>query len=126
MKLKEPINEGFNWKGNKYISLFSSDPDWDFRYLDDWDYIYENAGQPFNTLSGPVENTVTVNQRDEVLGFPNDPLGYSERNFAYEVYGKGIGLIYKEFLHMQYQPASGGNPAYRLGHGIKLNMLSHN
>ncbi len=126
LKLKQPIKEGFNWKGNTYISLYSSDPDWDYRFLDDWDYTYENIGAPYTTAAGPVENTLTVNQRDEVLGFPNDPLGYSERNFAFEVYGKGIGLIYKNFLHMQYQPASGGNPAYRLGYSIKLNMLSHN
>lgn len=126
LKLKQPIRDGFNWKGNTYISLYSSDPDWDFRYLDDWAYTYENVGGDFTTAAGDIENTITVNQRDEVLGFPNDPLGYSERNFAYEVYGKGIGLIYKDFLHMQYQPASGGNPAYRLGYAIKLNMLSHN
>lgn len=126
LKLKQPIRDGFNWKGNTYISLYSSDPDWDFRYLDDWAYTYENVGAEFLTAGGEIENTITVNQRDEVLGFPNDPLGYSERNFAYEVYGKGIGLIYKDFLHMQYQPASGGNPAYRLGYAIKLNMLSHN
>ena len=126
IKLKLPINEGFNWKGNSYISLYSSDPDWDFRYLDDWDYIYENYGDGFSTLMGPVQNTVIVNQRDEVLGFPNDPQGFSERNFAYEVYGKGIGLIYKEFLHSTYQPITGSAPAYRVGYGIKLNMLSHN
>jgi hypothetical protein len=126
LKLKQPIRDGFNWKGNTHISLYSSDPDWDYRFLDDWAYTYENVDGGFTTAGGPVENTITVNQRDEVLGSPNDPLGYSERNFAFEVYGKGIGLVYKDFLHMQYQPASGGNPAYRLGYGIKLNMLSHN
>lgn len=126
MKLKLPVTEGFNWKGNTYISLYSSDPDWDYRFLDDWDYTYENVGGSFSTLSGEVPNTITVNQRDETLGFPNDPQGYSERNFAVEVYGKGIGLVYKDFVHMQYQPASGGNPAYRIGWGIKLNMISHN
>lgn len=126
VKLQQPISEGFSWKGNNYISLYSSDPDWDYRFLDDWDYFYENIGQSYNTLSGTVENTLTVNQRDESLGYPNDPLGYSERNYAFEVYGKGIGLVYKDFLHMQYQPANGGNPAYRLGFGIKLNMISHN
>lgn len=126
LKLVGPITEGFNWKGNTYISLYSSDPDWDYRFMDDWDYTYENVGGDFNTLGGKVQNTVTVNQRDEVLGFPNDPKGYSERNYAVEVYGKGIGVVYKDFLHSQYQPASGGNPAYRLGFAIKLNMLSHN
>ncbi|HEY0677037.1 MAG TPA: hypothetical protein VGD17_02080 [Chitinophagaceae bacterium] len=126
LKLKEPINEGFSWKGNTYISLYSSDPDWDFRYLDDWDYLYENVGADFTTLAGSIPNTITVNQRDEVLGIPTDPMGYSEQNSSIEVYGKGIGLIYKNFLHMQYQPASGGNPPYRIGYGIKMNMISHN
>ena len=126
MKLKLPIKEGFNWKGNTYISLYSSDPDWDYRFLDDWDYLYENVGGSYTTIAGEIPNTITVTQRDETLGFPNDPQGYSERNFAFEVYGKGIGLIYKDFVHMQYQPASGGNQAYRLGWGIKLNMISHN
>ena len=126
LKLKLPINEGFNWKGNSYISLYSSDPNWDFRFLDDWDYMYENIGQSFTTTAGPVENTLTVNQRDELLGYPNDPQGYSERNYAFEVYGKGLGLVYKEMLHSLYQPANGGNPAYRQGFDIKLNMLSHN
>jgi len=125
-KLKLPVNEGFNWKGNTYISLFSNDPNWDYRFMDDWDYLYENVGEDFTTLMGEIPNTITVNQQDESLGFPNDPLGYSERNFAVEVYAKDIGLIYKDFLHSQYQPASGGNPAYRLGFSIKLNMLSHN
>ena len=125
-KLKLPITEGFNWKGNTYISLFSNDPNWDYRFMDDWDYTYENVGGDYTTPMGNISNTITVNQQDEVLGFPNDPLGYSERNFAVEVYGKGIGLIYKDFVHSQYQPASGGNPAYRLGFGIRLNMLSHN
>lgn len=126
VKLRQPINDGFNWKGNVYVSLYSSDPDWDYRYLDDWDYMYENIGSPFTTLMGSIPNTITVNQRDESLGFPNDPGGYSERNFAYEVYGKGIGLVYKEFLHSQYQPTTGASTAHRLGYYIKLNMLSHN
>lgn len=126
IKLKLPIKEGFNWKGNTYISLFSSDPDWDYRYLDGWDYMYENIGSPFTTAMGSIPNTITVNQRDEVLGHPQDPGLYSERNFSVEVYAKGIGLIYKDFLHSQYQPLNGSTPAYRLGYGIRLNMLSHN
>lgn len=126
LKLKQPIRDGFSWKGNTHISLFSSDPDWDYRFLDDWSYTYENVGGGYTTAGGEVENTITVNQRDELLGFPNDPQLYSERNFAYEVYGKGIGLVYKDFMHMQHQPPTGGNQAYKLGYGIKLNMLSHN
>jgi len=126
-KLRLPIVEGFNWKGNSYIQLYSNDRNWDYNYLFDWDYTYENVDQPFTVFNKQtVDTTLTVNQRDEVSGDPNNPNYYSEVNFSKEVYGKGIGLIYKEFLHSEYQPPTGGNPGYKLGYGIKLNMISHN
>ena len=126
-KLKLPVKEGFNWKGNTYISLYSNDPGWDYRYLDDWDYTYENVDQPFVVTGNQViDSTVTVNQRDELIGIPTDVNSYSERNFSIEVYGRNIGLIYKDFLHWEYQPPNAGNPGYRIGYGIKLNMISHN
>ena len=40
--------------------------------------------------------------------------------------GKGIGLIYREFLHWEYQGAQPGRPAYYLGYGVKLTMIDHN
>jgi hypothetical protein len=124
LKLALPVKEGFSWKGNTYVNLNSSDPDWDYDYLFDWDYTYENYGQSFTTFKGqPVENTVTVNQRDEVIGVPNDPNGYSEKNYSKEIYAKGIGLVFREFLHTEYQP---GNPGYTNGYGIRLTMIDHN
>ncbi len=126
-KLKLPVKDGFTWKGNSFISLYSSDPNWDFRYLDDWDYTYEYVDQPFATFGNiVVDSTITVNQRDELTGVPNDPNFYSERNFSTEIYGKGIGLIYQDFLHWEYQPPTGGNPGYKIGYGIRLNMIQHN
>jgi len=95
--------------------------------LFDWDYTYESLNTPFTVFNNvTVDTTITVNQRDEVSGDPNNPNYYSEINFSKEVYGKGIGLIYKDFLHQEYQPPTGGNPGYKLGYGIKLNMISHN
>jgi len=126
-KLMLPIVEGFNWKGNTYISLYSDDLAWEYRYLDDWDYTYENVNAPFTVFNNQVvDSTVTVNQRDEVSGHPTDPNYYSEVNYSVEVYGKGLGLVYKDFLHWEYQPPTGGNPGYKIGYGIKLNMISHN
>lgn len=127
LKLKLPIVEGFSWKGNSYISTQSSDKDWVYRFMDDWDYTYENVGQPFNVLNNQtVASTVTVSQRDDLAGFPNDPGLYSEYTFSKEVYGKGIGLVYRDFLHWEYQPPTGGNPGYKEGFGIKLVMIDHN
>jgi hypothetical protein len=126
-KLRLPITEGFNWKGNSYIQLYSSDRNWEYNYLFDWDYTYENVNLPFTVFNNQVvDTTLTVNQRDEVSGDPANPNYYSEVNFSKEVYGKGLGLIYKDFLHSEYQPPTGGNPGYKLGYGIKLNMISHN
>jgi hypothetical protein len=126
-KLMLPINEGFNWKGNTYISLYSNDLSWEYRYLDDWDYTYESINAPFTVFNDQVvDSTITVNQRDEVSGHPTDPNYYSEVNYSLEVYGKGLGLVFKDFLHWEYQPPTGGNPGYKLGYGIKLNMISHN
>ncbi|MBC7850920.1 MAG: hypothetical protein H7Y31_14355 [Chitinophagaceae bacterium] len=126
-KLKLPVKEGFNWKGNSYISTQSPEPTWEYRFLDDWDYTYENVGAPFilpNNQS--VDNTITVNQRDEIIGFPNEVDAYSEKSYSKEVYGAGIGLIFRDFLHWEYQPPNGGNPGYKTGFGIKMVMISHN
>lgn len=130
-KLKIPIQEGYNWKGNAYIDVIALDPsvdiNWDYRYLDDWDYTYSNVGEPFvgwnNVL---IENSITVNQRDETINDPNDPSVYSEQNFSKEVYGKGIGLVYREFFHAVYQPPVGGNPGYTDGFGVKMTIIDHN
>lgn len=124
-KLRLPINEGFNWKGNSAIDTYSSGSE--VRYLDDWDYTYEGVGAPFTVWNNKVvDNTITVNQRDEIIGFPSDPNAYSEKTVSKEVYGAGIGMVYKEFLHWEYQPPTGGNPGYKIGYGIKLVMIDHN
>lgn len=126
-KLKLPIQENFNWKGNSYISVESTDPNWEFRYLDDWDYMYESVGEPFTVWGNKVvDNSITVNQRDEIIGFPSDPSAYSEQTISKEVYGLGIGMIYRNFLHWVYQPPNGGNPGYKVGYGIKMTMIDHN
>jgi hypothetical protein len=96
-KLMLPINEGFNWKGNSYISIYSSgDLNWEYGYLDDWDYTYENVNSPYTVFGYTViDSTITVNQRDEIAGHPEDPNSYSQVNYSVEVYGKNLGLILK-------------------------------
>ncbi|MET0298112.1 MAG: hypothetical protein ABW036_00075 [Flavitalea sp.] len=103
-KMKLPVKNGITWKGNKYISLNSSDPNWNYDYFFDWNYTYENTGLPFPIFNGEmVQNTVTVNQVDETLGNPADDKSYSERTYGKEVYAKDIGLVYREFMHYTYQ-----------------------
>src|SRR5882757_9489789 len=101
-KLQLPITTGFSWKGNSFIDTYSVNSD--VRYMDDWDYIYDSVNEPYTPSTTTIDSTVMVHQRDETLGTPNNPDAYSERNYSQEVYGKGIGLVYKNFVHWVFQP----------------------
>lgn len=125
VKLKLPVTEGFSWKGNAYIDTYSLESE--VKYLDGWDYTYADLSQPFTTSKGVTfENTVTIKQRDEVLGTPTDLGFYSQKNYSLEVYAKGLGLIYRNFLHWEYQPPDGSKPGYKEGYGLKLTLIDHN
>lgn len=121
-KLKLPIKEGFSWKGNSYIDTYSLTSD--VKYLDDWDYTYDSLNTKITLGTLNVDSTVRVFERDEFLGQDPHILGtqYAEKNYSVEKYGKGIGLVYKEFIHWEYQ---GGTRSYT-GYGIKLTMIDHN
>jgi hypothetical protein len=101
IKLKLPIIDGFTWKGNSYIHPDSFDPSFS---INSWDYTYSNVNSPFSFDDGrTVDSTITINQVDEVLGNPDNPFTYTTKNFSKEVYGKNIGLVYKELFHYEYQ-----------------------
>lgn len=122
IKLMAPIRQDFSWKGNKYIDSYSTD--FDVRYLDDWDYVYDSVGMPLTINDLSFDQTIKVFERDEFLG--QDPslpgTQYAEKNFAFEKYAKGVGLIYREFLHWEYQGAQPGREAYFTGYGIRLTI----
>lgn len=126
IKLKLPIVPEYSWKGNKYIDTYNAGRD--VRYLDDWDYIYDSVGAAVIINSLSISETVTVLERDEFLG--QDPAiegtQYAEKNYSVEKYGKGIGLIYREFMHWEYQGAQPGRAGYYEGYGVKMTITGHN
>lgn len=126
LKLKLPVKEGYSWKGNSYIDTYSLNST--VRYLDDWDYTYENVNEPLTLGNARLDSTIKVNQREEIIGNPADPKSYSEKNIGIEIYAKGIGLVYRKFLHTEFQPSTPGSAAsYSDGsYGITLSMISHN
>ena len=124
IKLKLPIRNEYSWKGNSYIDTYSLNSE--VRFLDDWDYIYDSVSVPQTIGTYMLENTITVNQRDEVIGNPSDPNSYSEINKGVEKYAKGIGLVYRFFFHNEYQPPTAGRGGYFQGYGITLTMIDHN
>lgn len=125
IKLKQPIRNEYSWKGNSFIDTYSFNSE--VRYMDDWDYTYQNVGEPASVGTYNLDKTITVAQRDEIIGNPDDPSSYSEKNISFEKYASGIGLVYKYFLHNEYQPPTtpSGN-GYTNGYGITLTMIDHN
>lgn len=126
VKLQLPIVQDFTWKGNGYIDASSINSE--VRYLDDWDYMYDSVNVPLSLGSLVIDSTIKVAQRDEFLGQdPNEPgTQYGERNYSVEKYAKGIGLVYKEFIHWEFQGAHPPADASYTGYGVKLSITDHN
>jgi len=125
IKLKSPLRKDYTWKGNSFIDTYSNISN--VRYLDDWDYIYDSLGLPLSINSINIDSTIKVFERDEFIG--EDPslstTQYAEENYSVEKYGKGIGLIYREFLHWEYQGPQSPTHGYS-GYGIKMSIIDHN
>lgn len=123
IKLVLPIKNGVSWKGNSFIDTYSLNST--VRYLDDWDYTYDSVGNPLSVGNFFFDNTIKVNQRDEVIGNPDDPLSYSEINLSYEKYAAGVGMIYRRFFHSEYQPGNGGFFAEG-SYGVTYTVIDYN
>lgn len=128
IKLRLPVVQDFSWKGNSYLptnpylSYDFSDAD----FMNGWDYIYDSIGVPLTINTVTIDSTLKVAQIDYTNNDPlSQPDGYAERTYSVEKYGKGIGLIYKEFLHWEYQPPASASPGYS-GFGVKLSITGHN
>ncbi len=126
LKLAEPIENGFTWKGNSFINTTTQFTD--FRYLDGWDYMYDSLDAPLSLGGITVDSAVKVAQRDEIIGNPDDPNSYSEKNFGVEYYARGIGLVYKSIFHSEYQPPTSGGSGYYsdASKGYTMRMIDHN
>ena len=125
IKLHAPVTEGYAWKGHSYIDTKSLNTT--VGYLDEWQYEYRDVGQPFKSFNTTYDSTVTIFQQDETTPpGPFDRNNYQQRNLGTEVYAKGVGLVYKEFLHWTWQitppPAKFEDGSY----GVKLRLISHN
>lgn len=125
VKLGYPFKDGFSWKGNKYIDTYSTELN--MNYMEDWDYTYDSVGVPLTIGSANFDHTIKVFERDEFLGQDPSIPGtlYAEKTIANEKYAKGVGLIYREFLHWEYQGNQPGRTAYYEGYGIKMTITGH-
>ncbi len=123
IKLHLPIKEGFTWRAHGFIDTKSINST--VSYLDEWEYDYRNVGENYTVRNKTYNNCVTVSQRDETNPpGPFNPGNYQQRNFGEEVYAKGIGLVYKSFLHWTWQitPITGYESS---SFGIKLALIDY-
>ena len=128
IKLHAPLREGLSWEGNKYLH---TDPYPAIGiapgYLEDWDYFYDSFNSSFEYNGIEYKDVWTVEEKDFSQNFPvterDDPGG---KYRGVEKYAKNIGLVYREFFLVDYQPnISGPNPYYK-GFGITMWMIDHN
>ena len=125
IKLISPIAEGFSWKGNSYLaydpyrSYVFANP----AFMEDWNYTYENVNEPLTINSKDFENTITVLEVSDSTGNPAIAgTEYAEKTYSIEKYAKEIGLVYKDFIHWEYQ---GTDNTYK-GFGERLSIIDHN
>jgi len=125
LKLEMPIRQDFSWKGNSYIDTYSVNSN--VTYLDDWDYIYDSLDQPLTINGINFDKTLKVAERNDSVGDPNDPATvYAEKTFSEEKYASGVGLIYRDFLHWEYQNCGGCPDQGYSGYGVRLSIIDHN
>lgn len=78
VRLNFPVKEEREWDGNVYNTF------------QEWTYVYNNVDLPLTLTNGAsYDSTLTVNQRDI--------LNIIDKERAYEVYAKNVGLIKKVF-----------------------------
>jgi hypothetical protein len=123
--IASPIKNGTQWYGSKYINAPNTSSD--FYFLKDWYFEIKNADEPFTVKKGIINNTYTILQADESdpEGPFNPNLPLSRKAYSIEVYAKNIGLIYKEFLHWEWQNPNNDGSYTNNSYGIKLNLIDY-
>jgi hypothetical protein len=121
IKLINPVKEFQSWFGNSQINTV----DQTLRFYENWEYFYEQVGTPYTVNNKTFPETITVNQIDEVDGNPGSQNNAYTIKKSIEVYAKGVGLIYKDFLHEAWQVTPKPN-FQENSYGIRLTLLNHN
>ncbi|HSF46240.1 MAG TPA: hypothetical protein VLA58_09520 [Chitinophagaceae bacterium] len=121
IKLINPVKEFTTWFGNSLVNTV----DQSLRFYENWEYFYEQVGIPYTVNNINFPETITINQIDEVDGNPASQNNAYTIKKSIEVYAKGVGLIYKDFLHEAWQVTPSPNFQSN-SYGIRLTILNHN
>jgi hypothetical protein len=92
-------------------------------FMEDWSYTYQGVDSSLTIGSNNFQNTITVAEMDETIGDPKVAgTKYAEKTYSSEKYAKNIGLVYKDFIHWEYQSIDN---TYS-GFGERLSIIDHN
>lgn len=86
VKMVFPVRDYQEWDGNVYNTQ------------SEWLYYYDSIGNSRSINGLSFNETVKVVQREN--------FNLIEEEFAYEIYAKGVGLIYKELIDVDYSDPS--------------------
>ena len=114
LKLKQPVQQDYAWKGNAYINTSSQTPY--LKFYDDWDYAYDSLNMPAKVGTLTIDSTIKVAEIDDQTAI--------DRTYSVAKYAKGIGLVYRNFLYWNKGNANGtfSDNSY----GVILKMIDHN
>jgi hypothetical protein len=120
IKLQSPIKQDNTWQGNNYINTTTSTPN--LQHYKFWDYTYDSINMPAKIGTLTVDSTIKVAEAD--FTDPAVP-PYYNKTFSEAKYAKGIGLVYRNYLHWN-KPSATGPYNTDVSYGIIMKMIDHN
>jgi hypothetical protein len=131
IKLRIPVKEGGEWKGNAYLPTDPYQPyGYDFSIDDDmknWEFYFDTPEPSFSFNGNNYTDISTVEQQADSSNVPIiAPQSYAYKSRSVDKYSKNIGLVYREFGMWEYQPNPNGAHPYYTGFGVTMWMIDHN
>lgn len=112
IKLVFPPANDETWDGNKFLNITS-----DISYYEDWEYEMSEVGNSYSINGLSFDETLLVSHIDEE--------NLIEKTFSTERYARGVGLIEKEFLHLEKQNVSNPWSQPESGFIIRMRVLDY-
>ena len=99
----------------------------------DWDYTYSSISGSLTVKGKTYNDVLTVDGIDDVFNANEsnttvvNPAVIAYVNHQQDIYAKGLGLIYQEFIMWEYQPPNAVTPSgAKVGFGIRRSIIDHN
>jgi hypothetical protein len=112
VKILFPPKEGQTWKGNKYIEVTNN-----IEWMEDWEYELQTLNVPKTIGNISFDSTLTVLQYDDE--------NLIEKSLSTETYAEGVGLAYKELLHLTKEDVTAPWTQPKEGFVLKMTIVDY-